>query len=320
MNGTAGTFIPLGNPAVTENRVYVLAAFRPHGNGRPTSSLVHLRLLAVEIARSITERIRVIWQYDVTVSGSIPYQYLNTSETMCILVPPSQEASQREQKLDSQGITNISNIMVNGEIIVASVNLRVSSQIESLLMSVSDTGSGYALNFMSHSAGFVQSLNYPGVTKQESWVFWACRIDMLLKNTLLEARDALTGQVSTSVDLNQILRTSATVAVSKVTLLQTNQTLNSRFRFGLQNSSHTTACDRTKSLLPLLVGIVSDSIGNAVVALDVSETPNASLLWKLSLPAQDGAAVGQIATVNGAGNSLMIVTTPAKINAYLLTE
>ena len=262
-----------------------------------------------------------MWQYDFTVSGSIPYQYLNISETMCILVPPSQEASQREEKLNSQAITNISNVIVNGEIIVASVNLNVSSQMESLLVSVSDTGSRYVLNFMSHSPGFVQSLSYPEVKKQESWMFWACRIDMLLRNTLLEARDALTGQVSTSVDLNKILQTSTTVAISKVTLLQTNQTLNSMFRFaiGLQNSSHTTSYDRTKNLLPLLVSIMSDSIGNAVVALDVSESPNASLLWKLSLPTQDGAAVGQIATVNGAGNSLMIVTTPAKINAYLLT-
>ena len=276
----------------------------------------------MEIARNITERIRIVWQYDVTVSGLIPYQYLNTSGTLCILVPPpSQEANKREEKLDSKGITNISNIMVNGDVIVASVNLKVSSQMESLLVSVNDTGSGYVLNFMSHLAGFVQSLSYPGVKKQDSWVFWACRIDMLLENTLLEARDALTGQVSTSVDLNQILQTSTTVAVSKVTLLQqTNQTLKSRFQFGLQNSSHTTSSNRTKNLLPLLVSIVSDSIGNAVVALDVSESLNASLLWKLSLAAQDGAAVGQIATVNGAGNSLMIVTTPAKINAYLLTE
>ena len=275
----------------------------------------------MEIARNITERIRIVWQYDMTVSGLIPYQYLNTSGTLCILVPPSQGANQREEKLNSQGVTNISNIMVNGDVIVASVNLKVSSQMESLLVSVNDTGSGYVLNFMSHLAGFVQSLSYPGVKKQDSWVFWACRIDMLLEITLLEARDALTGQVSTSVDLNQILQTSTTVAVSKVTLLQqTNQTLNSRFHFGLQNSSHTTSSNRTKNLLHLLVSIVSDSIGNAVVALDVSESLNASLLWKLSLAAQDGAAVGQIATVNGAGNSLMIVTTPAKINAYLLTE
>ena len=78
----------------------------------------------MEIARNITERIRVVWQYDVTVSGLIPYQYLNSSETMCILVPPSQEANQREEKLDSKDITNISNIMVNGDVIVASVNLK----------------------------------------------------------------------------------------------------------------------------------------------------------------------------------------------------
>ena len=318
VNGTAGTFIPLGNPAVTGSRVYVLAAFRPHGKGRLTSSSVHLRLLAVEIVRSITERIRVMWQHDLTVNGSIPYQYLNTSETMCVLVPPSQEARWREEKLETHGITNISNIMVNEEVIVASVNLKVSSQMESLLMSVSDTGPGYTLNFMSRSTGFVHSLSYPGVKKLESWTFWACRIDMLLKNTLLEARDALTDQVSTLVDLNQMLQTSATVAVSKVTLLQTNQaTLNSRFHFGLQNSS---SYDKTKSLLSLVVSVVSDSIGNVVVALDISESSTISLLWKLSLAAQDGAAVGQIATVNGAENSLMILTTPAKISAYLLPE
>ena len=318
VNGMAGTFIPLGNPAVTGSRVYVLAAFRPHGKGRPTSSSVHLRLLAVEIVRSITERIRVVWQHDLTVNGSIPYQYLNTSETMCVLVPPSQEARRREEKLENHGVTNISNIMVNEEVIVASVNLKVSSQMESLLLSASDTGPGYTLNFMSHSTGFVHSLSYPGVKKLESWTFWACRIDMLLKNTLLEARDALTGQVSTVVDLNQMLQTSATVAVSKVTLLQTNQaTLNLRFRFGLQNSS---SYDKTKSLLSLVVSVVSDSIGNVVVALDISESSTISLLWKLSLAAQDGAAVGQIATVNGAENSLMILTTPAKISAYLLPE
>lgn len=314
MNGTAGTFIPLGNPAVTGSRVYVLAAFRPHGRGRPTSSLVHLRLLAVEIARSITERIRVVWQHDLTVNGSIPYQYLNTSETTCVLVPPSQEARQREEKLETHGITNISNIMVNEEVIIASVNLKVSSQVESLLLSVSDTGPGYTLNFMSRSTGFVQSLSYPEVKKQKSWTFWACRIDMLLINTLLEARDALTGQVSTLVDLNQILQTSATVAVSKVTLLQTNQqTLNSRFHFA-------SFYDKTKSLLSLVVSVASDSIGNDVVALDISESSNVSLLWRLPLAAQDGAAVGQIATVNGAENSLMIMTTPAKISAYLLSE
>ena len=103
-----------------------------------------------------------------------------------------------------------------------------------------------------------------------------------------------------------------------MTLLQTNQaTLNLRFRFGLQNSS---SYDKTKSLLSLVVSVVSDSIGNVVVALDISESSTISLLWQLSLATQDGAAVGQIATVNGAENSLMILTTPAKISAYLLPE
>ena len=92
--------------------------------------------------------------------------------------------------------------------------------------------------------------------------------------------------------------------------------MRQRLHFGLQNLS---SCDKTKSL-SLVVSVVSDSIGNDMVALDISESSNISLLWKLPLAAQDGAAVGQIATVNGAENSLMIMTTPAKISAYLLSE
>ena len=306
----------------------MLTAFRP--SNQLTSTSTHLRLFAIEITRTITDRIKVAWQYNWTVNGLIPYKYLSTSETMCTLVPPAPGAGKRATAKNSETIANISNVMVEGGHVIASVNLLgvSSSQMESLLLSVTDNSSGSVLNFMTPLTGFIQSLSYSGtrprrVRQQEGLTFWVCRIDVLHSNTLLEERDCLTGARSSSVDLNQLLQSSGTVASSKLTLLQIAQEKSSNLRSGSQTSESPSpaALSGSKSaLLPLIIGVVSDSTGNIVVALDVSsKSPNATLLWKLPLSATDGAAVGQITTINRANDSLMIVTTPVRINAYLLT-
>jgi len=262
------------------------------------------------------------------VNGLIPYMYLNTSETMCTLAPGVRNGA-AAKKSETQNIGNISNVMVEGGNIIASVNLLgLGSSQESLLLSVTDNGSGYALNFMNPLTGFIQSLSYssthPGRARQQEGLrFWVSRIDMLHSDTLLEERDCLTGILSTLVDLNQILQSSGTVTSTKLTLLQIGQEKTSKLQFGSQNSASPSATALSvdkSSILPLIVGVVSDSTDNVVLALDVSsKSPNATLLWKLPLPVTDGAAVGQITTVNRAEDSLMIVTTPVRINAYLLT-
>lgn len=313
---------------MSENRVYVLTAFRPSNQLTSTPTRIHLRLFAIEITRTITERIKVVWQYDLMVNGLIPYMYLNTSETMCTLAPGVRIGT-AAKKSETQNIGNISNVMVEGGNIIASVNLLgLGSSQESLLLSVTDNGSGYALNFMNPLTGFIQSLSYssthPGRARQQEGLrFWVSRIDMLHSDTLLEERDCLTGILSTLVDLNQILQSSGTVTSTKLTLLQIGQEKTSKLQFGSQNlasPSATALSVNRSSILPLIVGVVSDSTDNVVVALDVSsKSPNATLLWKLPLSVTDGAAVGQITTVNRAEDSLMIVTTPVRINAYLLT-
>lgn len=316
---------------MSENRVYVLTAFRPSNQLTSIPTHTHLRLFAIEITRTITERIKVVWQYDLMVNGLIPYMYLNTSETMCTLVPPAPGVRNgaAAKKSETQNIGNISNVMVERGHIIASVNLLgLGSFQESLLLSVTNNGSGCALNFMKPLTGFIQSLSYsstdPGrVRQQEGLTFWVSRIDLLHSDTLLEERDCLTGILSTLVDLNQILQSSSTVTSTKLTLLQIGQEKTSKLQFGSQNlasPSATALSVNRSSILPLIVGVVSDSTDNVVLALDVSsKSPNATLLWKLPLSVTDGAAVGQITTVNRAEDSLMIVTTPVRINAYLLT-
>jgi hypothetical protein len=91
-NGVRGTFVPLANPVINDTRLYILSAFRPHTadtrNSQPgrDSSTTLLRLYAINVAAALDHKFTILWTYNVTLRGIIPY--LSTVDTYCNSLPP----------------------------------------------------------------------------------------------------------------------------------------------------------------------------------------------------------------------------------------
>ena len=161
VNGTEGTFLPLSTPAVSNNRLYFLSLFKPQG-AQYTYPNALLRLYAIDVHTTISNRLEVAWKYDLILKNAYipgPGNYHNAER---VLLP-------------------LSSIIVQNNTVVASVNVVQYSAgwmvapdpvmlNGSTIISVTDGGSteyavNYAENLVSdaHLPVVVQTLNYCGV-------------------------------------------------------------------------------------------------------------------------------------------------------------
>lgn len=107
MDSVKGTFIPLSPPAVSGERVYFVAGFKPLQPTATPSSL-QLRLYAIDVRTVMVERIKVAWYHDM-VLNDVTMPYLNGRQAEC-----AGESNPLEQ--------DIGNVLVEDGIVVASVN------------------------------------------------------------------------------------------------------------------------------------------------------------------------------------------------------
>ncbi len=330
-NGTAGTFIPLGDPAVNGSRVYIMAAFRPHPLESADGPLL-TRLYAIDIRTTISQRIDIVWQLDIFLRNSyIPY--LSASRTFCSSSPAAR--SQPPSHYDTS-TRSPSRVMTQARIVVASVNLCDSpactpTLYASRLLRVEDLGSSYRILSDDNLSGDIAALAWhedietagdmdsterrnrdwkepfsKEIQMQSNPLFWL--LSSGNHGAQLQERQTTDGYVTRQVILETLLGVKQVNTTTEMSLVYGSQT-----SIALVGVS----CTPTETESGYL-SLVSSPL-HYVLALDISGDQTIQLLWQLPLPPKE-PAVGQIATagLGSTNGSIIVVTTPLAVYAYRL--
>ena len=197
INGTEGTFVPLANPAVNVDHMYILAAFRPLENQHSKhedssikrdqsfdSLSTPIRLYRIDIRSTIDERLKIMWHYDLLLNGTIPY--LGSNDTVCTLAQEHpNEMQQSVSHLKSKRLSSmqrkgpkkrgagedarfnvkvpVSSILAEGTVVIAAVNFITNSSpvdMQSLLVGVDDRVFSYEVSYVNYSSEIVTSLGW----------------------------------------------------------------------------------------------------------------------------------------------------------------
>ena len=327
-----GTFIPLGNPVMNDTRLYILTAFRP-GTGslqQQTDTTTHLRLYAIDIRTSISERIKIAWSYDVMLNGTIPY--VHTEETVCYYSrPESAESYFHMQNLQQKKgvhhhkavfnlLTPVSWLTMEAGRLLGAVNFATpKGPSQSFNLSVYDSGESYSVISSGYSPDLVSSLSWNdtefsaghlegSVFPSAGGSFWLSSAPPLRNETTLEQLVRLdSGPVGGRVVLSSRLTTPVmlvrpTAQPSPGPGQHSQSQSSALLVFGASGSPSA----GSPSGQPHLVGVGVSGRG-------------AGLLWSLPLP-HSQPAVGQIATTElpDSSHSLLVVTTPLGVYTYKL--
>ena len=317
-NGQNGTFIPLSNPAVSGERVYFVAAFKPF---RPVDTIdVHLRLYAIDVRPIMVERIKVIWYYDLTLHESnLPY--LTSDLTECI---------GRSDPTDPQ----VGSVLFEKEIsiVVASVNYVGGSKcsdgsadpsnMKSVVISVTDRGDHYTMNWQNEKYPPFQALAYASpyftmsdcrglqnrqqpIDPPHMWVSWVANGT----RSIIEKIDIITGYTVYKMD-NKVKELQNITVSSRLAIFYNDKKLYC-------NGSVEDLQD--KPLTPLVFGYYDwkDST-NYVGAVDLSTIDSPEFLWKVRTFDENASVVGQIATVGKGRSTMMALTTTHGAYFYVL--
>lgn len=279
------------------------------------SSTPTLRLYAIDVRTIMVERIKIIWYHDVTLNNSaIPF--LESSQASC---------SGQSDPLDGP----VANVFYEDGIVVASVNFidllksgctlgescQRASYTNSLLISVTDKGDSYTLNYDRSSQMPFQAVAYasPTFTVSECskampnpspsmWVSWASG-----NRSLLEKRNIKTGDPIYKVNIDSLKDVKLT---SKLSIFYNDQLVRC-----WKNGSREHY--REDALTPLMFGYSSNG-QNYIAALDVSSS-EPELQWSVKTPGSArGPAVGQITSVGKGRDTMMALTTPQGAYFYIL--
>jgi hypothetical protein len=180
VQGVSGTFIPLTNPVMNNTRLYILTAFRQatsstkYGAGTNTTLL---RLYAINVAASLDRKFTILWTYDVSIDGLIPYIY--SKETYCNTVgsnsgkfprkfgSPKGRRSQRKPLSDLH--FPLSLLTMTADRLLVAVHLE-SADIDggdrSFNLSVRDLGETYSVISSGYSTNFVTSISWSNTDKE----------------------------------------------------------------------------------------------------------------------------------------------------------
>ena len=335
INGTTGTFVPLGDPAVNGTRTYLIGAFRPHDHNTRTTASTLLRIFAIDIRDVLSGKIKVVWTHDLFVSGRLSY-----------LVTEGQRSP--------SGAPPLSSIMVERGTVISSLNYCIEEpslvprrsgrgyeepcEYRSLLIAISDKGSSYTVKYEQHLPDLIKSLAYyksrlpenepirPKMRHQKELnqeaVFWLSKIDAQNNVTVLEEWELSTGNLVRQVDLRQIYPSKRILATTDVIIIHPDQQIPGKLFPASGSKSHSRRGAESTISRVVIIGVVAETdsglVEPLILALDVSEgQKEVSLLWKLTLLG-GLPAVGQIATLTGDSYSLMILTTSVGTYAYLL--
>ena len=315
LDGVNGTFVPLANPAVSGERLYIIAGFKPF---QPTEAanteakLVQLRLYAIDIRTIMVERIKVAWYHDMTLSDA-DLPYLRSPQAAC---------SGQSDPMD----LDVAHVLVDQGVVVAAINYvreastrcgdvecshAETSATNSFLISATDMGETYKLNSMKETFPPLQAMVYasPNFTASGMcdhtapppapavWVSWMPNAT----NSAIESIDAKSFAVVTKLGLDNILVTS------KMVIFYRNQ---------VTECSNNTSRDLSV-LMPLVFGYTSSSDGQSyITAVDVATSPP-DQRWSVKTFRND-RVVGQIVTVGSGRDTMMALTTVGGSYFYVL--
>ena len=310
MNGVNGTFIPLTNPAISGERVYIITVFKPSKTSLDINDTI-LRLFAIDVRTIMVERIKIIWYDEITANTKdIFIPYINDMQTECIDQPAA---------ADFSDVT--ANVIVEGGIVMVSVNYFNStiSSNGSLLLSISDNGDTYSRNFLNTMLPIFQAAAYaspnftlssrcnrevppPPLPPPSIWVSW---IGNDAKSSI-EKIDIKTGEAIGKLSIDSL---QDMVLTSKISIFYNDQLLHEQQRFK--------SCDdefQRTELARMIFGYHSKEI-YYLAALDISGEPE--LIVSEKLPG-NAAAIGQVATVGSGRDTMMALTTTKGVYFYVI--
>ena len=165
--------------------------------------------------------------------------------------------------------------------------------------------------------------------------FWISKLSVLKKSSYLEERELwFAGKVMRRISLDTVLHKQGLVATTELSVLQTRQSGSTgSAELETFHSAGSKAVETSSATTVLILGLHTDNPEASssdpphltdtaehlsyIVALNISNA-DVELLWKLPLPSSATAAVGQIATVDTARDSQMVITTPLAVYVYSL--
>lgn len=311
MDGVNGTFVPLANPAVSGERIYIITAFKPF---QPTpNDFLRFRLYAIDVRTIMVERIKVIWYQDATMTdGTLPF--LKSAQADCI---------GESNPLDFE----VAHLLVEEDVVVAAVNFlsrahsacsgldcQTEPVTNSLLMSVTDKGDSCEVNFITKSLRSFQAVAYvspnftvsrcnqdakmaPPVPQPSMWVSWFAD-----NGSVIEKVSIKTGEMISKIDDDTFKGMTLT---SKLAIFYNDQLMQCN-----NNGTEDTV------LTPLVVGYSSGG-KNYLAAIDVSPS-KPEMLWSVKAPLGGAAVVGQITTAGQGRDTMMALTSTEGAYLYII--
>ena len=323
--GVEGTFIPLANPVMNDTHLYILSAFRAHvadkkedqRGGKDDTTL--LRLYAINVAAALDHKFTILWTYNVTVNGNIPY--LHDNDTYCDSIPPGshndRSTGSSEKSPKQLGSPPGTLTMVGGRLLGTVSVENESGESISFNMSLRDLGKNYSVISSGYSDNLLTSFSWSN-TNKEKWGtppqkgnvprgvegegFWASASLPGENRAMLELLLQLNGS-----PVNSSFLVLSSTMTTPVTLLQspTEMTEKALLVFGA-------AGDVSGVGSPHLVGVVGGGGGGG----EGEGVP--SVKWSVPLPDLQPAQ-GQISSLSISSRTLLFLTTPRGVYAYWLT-
>lgn len=317
VDGQHGTFVPLSNPAVSGMRVYIITAFVP-SVPTPGPPLTRLRLYAIDVREVMVERIKIIWYLDYNLSA----------------IPTSSYGQAEYDDDDDDRLSThtdeVARVIIHDSTVVAMVNYIVvpqctiskcpskkcnldrNSSCSSLMMSVTDEGELYKLNFIRETFPPFQAVAYVSpdftstkcrhmnlVPPPEIWVSWVRNGSY----SVISIVNIKTGKSVPKIDnfpsLGNITLTS------KMTIFYNDKQ---------RGAANCTAASSV--LMPLVFGYTTSNGDAYMAAIDISSS-EPELRWTLQLPG-NVPALGQVTTAGIGRDTMMMVTTSRGVYFYVL--
>lgn len=328
IKGVKGTFIPLNNPAINSSsseRLYLLTAFKPHkpSQNHSFSQDLHMRVYAIDVTANMAYRIQTIWTYDfILPSASVPYMASN--ETMCKLqYPPGNMASDGVHTAENakQKTTKLpADVIVRRNVTFITFNYNDTETGESRcrLVSITNLGKSYSINFSKdtvHQCSGIAFNSHESTTLDElvtrPLMVWLHIFEYDTQGSSLLLMDVSTGSVTVNVSLASLIGKDSDIKISSQMLIACLYLGNGTVGLPSYELSGRTP-------VPLIFG-VTDSAGKAsVIAIDLSDTENLKVIWRLPLLAGQHVT-GQISTVDRLKDSLMIFTDQSGVYFYKIS-
>ena len=197
LDSETGTFIPLSNPAThSNNRFYILTAFRPHSRLAVSKDL-KLRLFAIDLFDSSVFRISIAWYYDFTIAN-LKLPYLETSETFC---------TEQTVKNTPIGRHSLAQVAISDNFVTILFRYREPKVFvdpnqynHSRMLIVEDQGKLFTVRFSGDTENAFQALAFSTNTS-----YWTAFYYIRTKQSILQQHEFPRGEMTGEINISKLL-------------------------------------------------------------------------------------------------------------------